>query len=190
MYINAALWLRFILINSLNVTLDASSCRLAVQMWYILFKRFKIEIHCKELFTTADLTLCNVLTLQLVSFPNYFLHRRDDTKKEEEVAVGSLSFGSLRPSFIHAHFFMLWKSCICQTIRGSVPRRPLFSEIPCCFDASIDLQPIRHQERWRDYWCNISEFIAEWGTSGRRSEVRLLVWEQLFTCSHKFVAVS
>lgn len=85
---------------------------------------------------------------------------------------------------------MLWKRCICQTIRGSVPRRPLFSEIPCCFDASIDLQPIRHQERWRDYWCNISEFIAEWGTWGHRRKVRLSIWEELFRCCHELVAAS
>lgn len=90
----------------------------------------------------------------------------------EKVDVGSqLSFGSLQPSFINAYFFMLWKRCICQTIIGSVPRRPLFSEIPRCFNASLDLQPIRHKEKWRDYWCNISEFIAGWGASGHRRKV-------------------
>lgn len=96
--------------------------------------------------------------------------------------VGSqLSFGSLQPSFIHAHLFMLWKCCISQTVRENVPRRPLFYEISRCFDASLNLRPIRHRERWRDYWCNITEFIAGWGPSGHK---------RTFTSNHKFVAVS
>lgn len=61
---------------------------------------------------------------------------------------------------------------------GSVPRRPLVSEIPRCFDASLNLRPIRHKERWRDYWCNISEFLAGWGPSGHWRKVSRLVWRK------------
>lgn len=126
---------------------------------------------------TSDLIVNNIYSLVSEIFLPLPLMKW--IKREKAVVANELSFGSLQPSFIHAYFFMLWKCCICQTIRRSVPSRPLYSEIPCCFDASIDLRPIRHKERWSDYWCNISEFIAGWCASGHRRKVRHSVWAEL-----------
>lgn len=110
--------------------------------------------------------------------------------REKVDAGNQRSFGNLQPSFIHAHLSLLWKCCVCQTIRGNMPRRPPFSEIPCCFDASIYLGPVRHKERWRDYWCNISELIAGWCARRHKEESQMIGPRRTFIHNIKFVPIS
>lgn len=59
-----------------------------------------------------------------------------------------------------------------------------FSDISRCFDASLNLRPMRHKERWWDYWCNVSEALQ-----GMRALPDAQIREKLLNRNHEFSCV-
>lgn len=127
-----------------------------------LSRQVNLEVEIHRSFSIVHLTLHKIeQNIFLKYFPITFfeVHKRRESWCWQPALL-----------LVHAHFFMLWKCCICQTIRGSVPSRASL-----LWDPSL-------------LWCLIKP-----AANKTQREVERLLMQHIWVYSwmrRKFVAVS